>query len=144
MEKEFEDQRYLLDVFLQLREGDKLMKNGETLLSVQSGTMQSIRRWWNSETKEKTLTYLDMFFSNFMKFLDNILERLKNREINLILVRKIKEYINAIIPGIHSLKLTYPTYLDLHCKISSIIVTMINFKTESCKYMKTDECFIKR
>lgn len=144
MENEFADQRKRLDVFIMLKEGDKLMKDGDVLFSISPGTMQSIRRWWNAENKEKTFNYLDVFFSNFFKFLDNIIEKLKSKDINLILVRKVKEYINSIIPGIHSLKLTYPTYLDLHCKISEIIVALINFKTESCKYMKTDGCFINR
>ena len=144
MEKEFEDQRRCLDVFVKLDEGDKLMKDDDVLFSISPGTMQSIRRWWNAENKEKTLNYLDVYFSNFSKFLDKVIEKLRKKEINLILVRKIKEYINSIIPGIHSLKLTYPTYLDLHCKISSIILTLIQFKTESCKYMKTDGCYLNR
>ena len=144
MEKEFEIQRECLDVFVKLNEGDKLMKDGDLLFSISPGTMQSIRRWWNAENKEKTLNYLDVYFSNFIKFLHKIIEKLKKRDVNLILVRKIKEYINSIIPGIHSLKLTYPSYLDLHCKISEIIVSLINFKAESCKYMKTDGCYINR
>ena len=57
MENEFEDQRKRLDVFIMLKEGDKLMKDGDVLFSISPGTMQSIRRWWNAENKEKTFNY---------------------------------------------------------------------------------------
>jgi len=46
---------------------------------------------------------------------------------------QICDYINLIIPGLCSLKYTYPEYKEIHCKVASIVVTLIDFKKETFK-----------
>ena len=47
--------------------------------------------------------------------------------------KQICDYINLIIPGLCSLKYTYPEYKEIHCKVASIVVTLIDFKKEAYK-----------
>ena len=67
-----------------------------------------------------------------MRFLDKILVFARaERSVAFVLFGNcVCTYINCLIPGIHTLKQTYPDYLELHNKIASIIITLIDFKTE--------------
>ena len=89
--------------------------------------------------KIKHFHHLDIYFTNFMKFLDKIIKKTDiNRSIEMTkLSNDICDYINQIIPGIYSLKDTYPSYKKLHCKVDSIILTLIDFKGEVRKKTKS-------
>ena len=138
MEDEFQKHRSNLDVFLTLKTGDKIMKYGDTLYSVQAGTFQFVKRWLNSESREKTLDYLNFYFKDLMDFLKKVIIAAEDKNIDIIFLKKIREYINSIMKGIFSLKETYPTFLELHCKVSAIIRSLIEFKTNTLKYTIAD------
>ena len=138
MEEEFKKHRTNLDVFLTLKKGDKLMKYGDTLYSSPAGAFQSVKRWLNSESKETALEYLNHYFQEFMNFLKKVGNAAEDKNIDILFLKVIREYINSIMQGVFSLKETYPTYLEIHCKISSIIRSFIEFKTHSLKYITAD------
>ena len=68
VEEKFANFREKLDVYVHLREGDKLMRNGSTMYSEPPGFFQSWKRWWYKENQETTFQYLDEDFTEFMKF----------------------------------------------------------------------------
>ncbi|MBM08538.1 MAG: hypothetical protein CMF69_03035 [Magnetovibrio sp.] len=114
-----EDFKKKLAVFLILKKGDKLMKNDDLLYHEPPSLLQSFKRWWYSENQETTFEYLDSEFKHFMKFLNKVEK--KDSE-------QVKQFMNDIIPGIHSLKLTYPHCRKICCKVDSIILTFLDFK----------------
>ena len=135
-----------LNVFTILQKNDKIMEDSliKVLYPEPPGYFQFWRRWWYGEDKNKTVRHLDIYFTNFMKFLDKILKESTNKSDSLEMTKltnDICDYINRIIPGIYCLKDTYPSYKKLHCKVDSIILTLIDFKKEArikikSKYMK--------
>lgn len=134
LKKQFDIQKNKIQVFISLQKYDKLMENklDKKLYREPPGYLQSWKRWWYGEDKFTTFQHLDSYFSDFMKFLDLVVSSAKS-DFSIELVKlgnDISEFINIIIPGIHILKTTYPTYVQLHCKIDSIIITMIDFKKD--------------
>ena len=134
LEKTFQLQKKKLNLFLSIKEGDKIMEDtGKHVLYLEPPSyFQSIKRWWYGENKTRTFDHLDCYFVKFTRFLDNILAIINDRNKSAIspLGYSVCKYINEIIPGIHVLKLTYPNYTKLHNKIASIIITLIDFKTD--------------
>ncbi len=134
LETEYEKQKNKLDIFISMKENDKLMENtSQKVLYIEPpGYFQFLKRWWYGEDKQTTFNHLDKYFTSFIRFLDNILGFVKTDNIINILPlgNKVCKFINCIIPGIHVLKATYPNYIELHNKIASIIITLIDFKTE--------------
>ena len=134
LEKNFVIQKNKLNIFLLIKEGDKIMNDTKkhVLYLEPPSYLQSIKRWWYGENKTRTFDHLDCYFIEFMRFLDSILAIINDRNKSTIspFGYSVCKYINAIIPGIHILKLTYPDYTKLHNKIASIIITLVDFKTE--------------
>lgn len=135
LESEFEELKAELKIFETLKVGDKISRDGATdiLYIDPPTTFQSIWRWWNSENRLRTVGHLDNSFKKFMKFLDKLLGRIRLRGFNLnikTLTKKISEFINVIIVGLNNLKFTYPTTAEIHAKLGSIILTLIDFKEE--------------
>ena len=134
LENTFIAHKKKLHIFLSLQKGDKIMENvHEQVLYIEPpGYFQFIKRWWYGEDKKTTFRHLDKYFVEFIRFLDNILTYTRANEKEDIepLGNKVCGYINRIITGIHVLKYTYPNYKELHDKIASIIITMIDFKEE--------------
>ena len=134
LRNQFTIQKNKINVFIYLQKNDKLMENKieKNLYREPPGYFQSWKRWWYGEDKFTTFHHLDGYFSEFMKFLDLVVSSAKaNLSLEIIQLGKdIADYINIIIPGIHILKTTYPHYEELHCKIDSIIITMIDFKKD--------------
>jgi len=143
LQKNFEIQKKKLNIFLSIKNGDKIMENVQSnILYIEPpGYLQSIKRWWYRENKTSTFNYLDQYFVEFVRFLDSILNIINNSNKSKVspLGYSVCKYINELIPGIHILKSTYPNYKDLHDKIASIIITMIDFKTEYKEKIKRDE-----
>ena len=134
LKTQFDAQKIKTDIFISLQKNDKIMEDkiNKQLYCVPPGYLQSWKRWWYGEDKYTTFQHLDKYFSAFMKFLDLVVKTAKiNASMDIIaLGKEISDYINIIIPGIHTLKSTYPNYTELHCKIDSIIITMIDFKKD--------------
>ena len=130
-----------LKCFENLKSGYKIFKDNNTniLYCEEPGNWIWLKRWFYGENREKTFKYLDEIFTQFVKFLDSILRYLRENKYCsriIILNFQICEYINSIIPGLCSIKYTYPKYADIHAKIASIVVTLIDFKQETYKYTK--------
>ena len=114
-----------LEVFKKLRVNHKIMEDAHThtLYSIAPGYFQSWARWWQGENQNKTYEHLDIYFTEFTKLLDKQLAyiRRKTESDIVILGKRTTLFINSIIPGIHTLKSTYPKYEDLRAKVDSII-----------------------
>ena len=142
LETKFAKAKNELKVFEQLESGHKIMKEPTTniLYSDPPDNLQFIRRWWRGETWKTTITYLDDVFGSFTKFLDTILKYLRINGVGSIhkFMNRVCEYINKIIPGLHTLKYTYSIEdrREIHAKIDSIILTLIDFKEEVYKAKK--------
>ena len=137
-EKVFIKFKIELKLFETLKSGHKIMKNNITniLYAEPPSNWQWIKRWWYGEDKERTFQYLDKIFTEFMRFLDSIIKYMRENNYYPRVTRlnkQICDYINLIIPGLCSLKYTYPEYKEIHCKVASIVVTLIDFKKEAYK-----------
>ena len=112
--KNFATHKNKLNIFINLHKNDKIMEDRyhKVLYAEPPGYLQFWKRWWYGEDKNKTFHHLDIYFTNFMKFLDKIIKKTDmNRSIEMTkLSNDICDYINHIIPGIYSLKDTYPSY----------------------------------
>ena len=110
------------------------MINGEYCI-YDNNIYQKISRWWYSENREKTFGYLEKDFTKFVKYLDLI--KIEVQSFNYIYYKKlsnnIKKLINKIIPGLYKLKKTYSEEKKIVAKVDSIILTLIDFKTEISK-----------
>ena len=141
--KQFQNQfielKKKMNVFLTLKEGDKIYKDHDTdILYVDNYTnLQFLRRWWYGESREKTYIYIDTLFTHFIKYLDKILAFIRTHMFSDViekLSKQICEYILEIIEGLHNLKLTYPNEPKLVNKISAIIMTLLDFKKETSQF----------
>jgi hypothetical protein len=66
-----------------------------------------------------------------MKYLDKVLNILKITYDTRyrVLGKKLRGLANSLMTGLYTLKKTYPTEAKLICKIDSIIMSLIDFKT---------------
>ena len=128
----------------QKKEKENLMINGEYCL-YENNVYQKISRWWYCENRGKTFGYLDKDFTKFAKFLDLI--KIEIQTFNSIYYKKlssnIKKLINRIIPGLYNLKKTYSDEKKIVAKVDSIILTLIDFKTEMSKKKIKNKPFSK-
>ena len=104
-----------------------------------------ISRWYYNEGREKTIEYLEEDFSQFMKFLDDLM---KNLEIDpfckfVKMTREVRIFIDSILSGLYSLKKTYPTTVKMVAKVDSIILTLIDFKNSTDDYIEQKNKGIK-
>jgi hypothetical protein len=116
-----------------LQDGDKLARDSSGVYYRHEKGIYFIqlRRWWTNQGRAHTFSHLDEDFSQFMKYLDIILRNLeityevRYRE----LAKKLKDLANLLMTGLYTLKKTYPSEKELICKIDSIILSLIDFKT---------------
>ena len=111
LKEDFEKNKLNLEIFKDLKENEKLGKQinskGEAeYYKVQEYPGLWLSRWWNNEGRLKTIEYLDTDFSDFMKFLD---ELLKNLEVDPFceytkIAINVRKFIDSILPGLYSLK----------------------------------------
>ena len=47
------------------------------------------------------------------------------------LAKEAKEFVDEILPGLYSLKKTYPETIEIVAKVDSIILTLIDFKDKA-------------
>lgn len=150
MKEEFEKNKSNLEIFKDLKENEKLGKQinskGEAeYYKVQEYSGLWLSRWWNNEGRLKTVEYLDTDFSDFMKFLD---ELLKNLEMDPFckyakMSIRVRKFIDSILPGLYSLKKTYPDTKKMSAKVDSIILTLIDFKDKTEDYVQQKNKGIK-
>ena len=130
LKKQLEGFEKALAVFLYIKEGDKIGKCQDKYALYRAGYTQNWARRWYGETRDKTLQYLDIDFTRYVKYLDNLLE--VDEVQSLIEYKQVisdtVDFTNRIIPGLYALKTTYENYKKLRCKIDSIILIFIDFK----------------
>jgi len=134
LSKELATSERKIEVFQKLKINHKIMEDvhQHVLYSIAPGYFQSWARWWQGESHKKTYTHLDTYFTEFTKLLDKQLAYIRRKKESdiVILGKRTTIFINSIIPGIHTLKTTYPEYEDLHAKIDSIILVLLDFNNE--------------
>ena len=143
---EFNRNKRTLDIFTELKEGEKLgkQKNSENELEyykVTDSRFLFISRWYYGEGREKTITYLDEDFSSFMKFLDSLVTKFAVDPfcVYVKLTKEVKEFVDVILPGLYSLKKTYPETKEMVAKVDSIILTLIDFKYKADDLIRQKE-----
>lgn len=93
--------------------------------------IQSVNRYINNQGRENLFKFFDVKFTEYVRFLDNIKEKIYENSDNKLFKKLIQDNIKLIdelIPGLHTVKITYHDYDRLANKISSIILTFIDFK----------------
>ena len=78
-----EENKKRLNIFVELKEGEKLGRVEETIddkkvisyYKEEAYRGQWIARWWYGEGRLKTITYLDEDFTEFCKFLDEMIDK---------------------------------------------------------------------
>ena len=132
-EKLYEMYKNKFEEIGKLQDGDKLARDSSGVYYRHEKGIYFIqlRRWWTNQGRTHTFSHLDEDFTEFMKYLDTILRNLeityevRYRE----LAKKLKDLANLLMTGLYTLKKTYPSEKDLICKIDSIILSLIDFKT---------------
>ena len=149
LEDNFKKNKCNLAIFKELQEGDKLGKEIKDdklqYYKVSHYTGIQFSRWWYGEGRMKTIDYLENDFSDFMKFLDDLL---KNLEIDPFcqyakMAAEVRNFIDEIMPGLYSLKKTYPDCKEMIAKVDSIILTLIDFKDKTEDYINQKNKGIK-
>ena len=116
-----------------IESGDKLARDNNKVyfLHKKNEWFLQARRWWGNQGRKFTFKHLDEDFTEYMKFLDKILGSLifslDARYINL--AKKVRELSDSIMSGLYKLKSTYPEEKELICKIDSIILAIIDYKS---------------
>ncbi len=117
----------------ELEEGDKLARDSSGVYYRHTNGVYfvQLRRWWTKQGRSHTFNHLDEDFSKFMKYLDKVLNILKMTYDSRyrLLGKNLKDLANSLMTGLYTLKKTYPTEAKLICKIDSIILALIDFKT---------------
>lgn len=135
-----------LKIFRDLQAGEKLGKQQDSAGTLSYYKVKQYRgmfvsRWWFGEGRQKTIKYLDVDFTEFMQFLD---ELLKHLEVDpfctyLKMAKDTQEFIDDITPGLYSLKKTYPDCKEMVAKVDSIILTLIDFKDKASDLISQKE-----
>ena len=137
----FEKNKVNLAIFKDLKEGEKLGKQIKEEKSeyykVEHYMGIQISRWYYGEGRMKTIEYLENDFSDFMRFLDDLL---KNLEVDPFcqyakMAKDVREFIDQITPGLYSLKKTYPNTIEMVAKVDSIILCLCDFKDKTEDYI---------
>jgi len=136
-----EENKKRLQIFVDLQEGQKLGREEEmvdnkkviTYYKEEAYRGQWIARWWYGEGRLKTISYLDEDFTEFCKFLDEMIEKSSvDPFCNYVKITKdTRDFINQILPGLNNLKKTYNDCVEMVAKVDSIILTLLDFKEKT-------------
>ena len=92
---------------------------------------QSFNRYINNQGRDNLFTFIDGKFIEYMRYLDEVKKKIHWDNDDKIIKKTAQDnvaLIDNIIPGLHTLKQTYSDCDKLVMKISSIILTFIDFK----------------
>ncbi len=136
-----EENKKRLSIFADLHEGEKLGRVEEIVDEKKCVSYykedayrgQWIARWWYGEGRIKTISYLDEDFTEFCKFLDEMIEKSSvDPFCNYVKITKeTRDFINKILPGLNNLKRTYSDCVEMVAKVDSIILTLLDFKEKT-------------
>lgn len=136
-----EENKKRLNIFVELKEGEKLGRVEETIddkkvvsyYKEEAYSGQWIARWWYGEGRNKTIEYLDQDFTEFCKFLDEMIEKSSvDPFCNYVkTTNETRNFINEILPGLNNLKKTYNDCVEMVAKVDSIILTLLDFKEKT-------------
>ena len=93
--------------------------------------VQSFNRYMNNQGRDHLFTYIDEKFTEYMQYLDKVKEKIHWDSDDKLIKKTAQDnitLISNIIPGLHTLKQSYMDCDKLVMKISSIILTFIDFK----------------
>lgn len=119
-----------------IKENEKLWIDDNDVMTIDESSyysfylVQSVNRFINNQNRKNLLLFIDRKFTEFIKFLDIIKTQIEddNNELFKNLANDSVNLIDNLIPGLHTLKHTYIKYNELVYKLSSIILTFIDFK----------------
>tara|TARA_B110000008_G_C16807155_1_gene499175 strand:+ start:317 stop:892 length:576 start_codon:yes stop_codon:yes gene_type:complete len=141
--KEFQN---IFKNLLEIKPDNKLGKNNNNKYELYSSYVgSSWVRWWYDENREKTQQYLETDFTNYMKFLDELVYNLENDTLNLYTVFRndVVSYNRQLIESLYILKETYQNgrgdTKQIIAKVDSIILTLIDFKDKSNKIISKNK-----
>ncbi len=133
-----------LSIIKDIKVQDKLARDDDGNLYIDKYQWgQYARRVYYKQSRSRTQKFLDEEFTPFVMFLDKYLILLEPSppfvlKVSNICFRKFTNkiclFINDIIQGLYNLKKTYPYYKEIKCRIDSIIMTLVDFKTKSKLY----------
>ena len=124
------------DCLLTIKENEKIWIEDDEITIDQSPyysfyLFQSVNRYMNNQSRENLFIFIDVKFTEYMRYLDNIQEKISQYSDNKLFKKVIQDnikFIHDLITGLHTVKITYSNYLKLCNKITSIILTFIDFK----------------
>ena len=124
------------DCLLTIKENEKIWIEDDEITIDQSPyysfyLFQSVNRYMNNQGRENLFIFIDVKFTEYMRYLDNIQEKISYYSDNKLFKKVIQDnikFIHDLITGLHTVKITYSNYLKLCNKITSIILTFIDFK----------------
>ena len=121
----------------EIEKGDKIGRNENGNYYIFKGDMfsfQLVKRWWYKEDRTTSFKYIDEDFTKFFSLCDDIKQSHMALTPNATVKKTLVEIITEVIPGLYNLKDIYSAADEnankLRCKIDSIILTLIDIKTE--------------
>ena len=133
-----------LNVFIIVEKNEKLIINNKELKIDDGNNCDFLTAFITFIDFSDTITverYIENIFSEYLRFIDNIIETIYRRQCfqdqYLILLTRIEEYINSIIPGLINLKSTYENDITMYALIRSIIFSLFDF-FKTLKLLKQD------
>jgi len=133
-----------LNVFIIVEKNEKLIINNKELKIDDGNNCDFLTAFITFIDFSDTITverYIENIFTEYLRFIDNIIETIYRRQCfqdqYLILLTRIEEYINSIIPGLINLKSTYENDITMYALIRSIIFSLFDF-FKTLKLLKQD------
>lgn len=121
----------------EIKKGDKIGRNENGDYYIFKGDMlsfQLVKRWWYKEDRITSFKYIDEDFAKFFSLCDDIKQIHMALTPNISVKKTLVNIITEVIPGLYNLKDIYSEKDEngnkLRCKIDSIILTLIDIKTE--------------
>jgi len=121
----------------EIEKGDKIGRNENGIYYIFKGDMlsfQLVKRWWYKEDRITSFKYIDEDFTKFFSLCDDIKQSHMALTPNATVKKTLVNIITEVIPGLYNLKDIYSAADEnankLRCKIDSIILTLIDIKTE--------------
>ena len=127
--------KVMFKIFETIETGDKIGKAEGSYIIYKGGRLQKMWRWLYSENRQTSFNHIDADFANFFKLCDKIKQNNYVYTPNNTIKKLLLEILQSVIPGLYNLKESYNNTEEEHgkklcCKIDSIILTLIDMRTE--------------